>query len=235
MIRDKRWKALPCILLVALSMVFIIFHFSGKTPLDSNVLNALPSDDEHDIVSEAVKRAEGAASRQITLVVYTRDTEWREQAADDLVRRLEQTGYFITQADQGHEFGRWLFLNRAELLCPDDKRLLQDGGGAVIVRQSLAALYTPGAPISGDLIAQDPFLLVQRLAHCLTPKEPNPDNAFTIVAGRLNASPFRVDVRRYHERRNRGPIPDTRLCGREVGSRPENVAYGMQTRDAKVS
>ena len=86
---------------------------------------------------------------------------------------------------------RWIFANRNQLMCEADPARFD--ANAVIARAD-ALLYSPLAPVSGDLLARDPFLLTLQLAQCLSPQAGAPAGDAALMSGALNASAFRIDV-----------------------------------------
>ncbi len=192
--RDSRWSVLPGVLIVLAAAAIIAFRFSGEPPIETDILQSLPGGGDDRIVADAIRRAGAAAGSRMTFAVRGPDKKMREAAARDLTRRLTQMGLFTPVVGEGRDIARWLFVNRTEILCPADERRLLQGRGNEIAREALVRLYTPGTPISGDLLLRDPFLLSFRLNKCLMPPSPRADAEAAIVAGRLVASPYRLDV-----------------------------------------
>ncbi len=192
--RDSRWSVIPGVLIVLAATAIIAVRFSGEPPIETDILQSLPGGDDDRIVADAIRRAGAAAGSRMTFAVRGKDEKLREAAARDLTRRLTQTGLFTPVVGEGRDIARWLFANRTEILCPADERKLLQGRGNEIAREALVRVYTPGAPISGDLLSRDPFLLSFRLNQCLMPRSPRADVEAAIVAGRLVASPYRLDV-----------------------------------------
>ncbi len=55
-------------------------------------------------------------------------------------------------------------------------------------------LYAPLAPISGEMLTRDPFLLTLQWAQCLAPPAPGRAGQSVLVSGALEQSAFRIDV-----------------------------------------
>jgi predicted exporter len=191
---DSRWSVIPGVLIVLAAAAIIAVRFSGEPPIETDILQSLPGGGDDRIVADAIRRAGAAAGSRMTFAVRGRDEKLREAAARNLTLRLTQTGLFAPVVGEGRDIARWLFANRTEILCPADERKLLQGRGNEIAREALVRLYTPGTPISGDLLSRDPFLLSFRLTQCLMPRSPRADAEAAIVAGRLVASPYRLDV-----------------------------------------
>src|SRR5690606_26183920 len=86
---------------------------------------------------------------------------------------------------------RWVYANRNALLCEADPARFD--ADAVIARAN-ALLYSPLAPVSGEMLAHDPFLLTLQLAQCLSPQTGATAGDAALVSGTLSASAFRLDV-----------------------------------------
>lgn len=194
MATHKPWTAGLVIAALAVAALFIALRFSQGLPLDTNILKALPLAGHDAVVADAIARAEAAAGRQITLAFRGKDSVVRETAARDLERRLRETGFFAPRVEQGGDIARWLFANRHEILCPADRAVLVAGEGGLIARDAVAAALLLGSPVSGGIIAQDPFLLAYRLTRCLLPSSPAVVGGTTIISGQLNTSPYWLTV-----------------------------------------
>lgn len=194
MIRGEWWRASAIGVLLVVCACYVAVRFSGEAPLDTDILHALPLVQGDPVVMDAIGRAEIAAGRLVTLAVRGGDPSLRRSAAQDLTAQLEQTGDFIPHAKEGGEIIRWLSANRHEIVCPDDWQRLAAGGGESIAREALAATTIPGAPITGAMIADDPFLLGLRLSRCLLPAPASADVAATLISGRLTVSGYRGAV-----------------------------------------
>ncbi len=186
--------ALSGVVLVVIAAAFIAVRFAGALPIETDILQSLPGGGGDRLVADAVQRAGTVAGNRLTLAVRGGDGKPREEAARDLTRRLTRTDVFTPVADEGRALAKWLFSNRAEILCPRDERGLAAGQGNEIARETLVRLHTPGTPLSGDLLSRDPFLLSLRLGQCLLPPPTDVHGEVTIVAGSLSESPYRLDV-----------------------------------------
>ncbi len=191
---NSRWTVLPGVVVVLMAVAVIAVRFAGALPVETDILQSLPSDGGDRVIADAIRRAGGATSNRLTLAIRGGDEKLRTEAARDLTRRLTKTGLFTPVSEEGRGLAAWLFSNRAEILCPADERRLAAGHGGDIAREALVRVHTPGAPLSGDLLARDPLLLSLHLGQCLSPTSPDVRREAAIVAGTLNTSPFRLDV-----------------------------------------
>jgi len=191
---NSRWFTLFGFLLVGVAITVIAVRFAGPPPIETDILQSLPGDGDERVIAASIHQAGAAASNRLTLAVRGGDEKMRAEAARDLTQRLTRTGLFTSVIDEGRGLASWLFANRSEILCPADQRLLAAGQGDKIAREALVRTLTPGAPLSGGLLTRDPLLLSYRLGQCLLPSPPDTRGQAAIVAGRLTASPYRMDV-----------------------------------------
>lgn len=191
---NSRWAALPGVVLVAIAAAVIAMRFAGPPPVETDILQSLPGDGGDRVIADAIHRAGAAAGNRVTLAVRGANEKLRAEAARDLTRRLTQTALFTPVTDEGRGLATWLFSNRAEILCPADRRGLAANQGEHIAREALVRVHTPGAPLSGDLLSRDPLLLSLRLGQCLVPPPPDVRREAAIVSGSLSQSPYRLDV-----------------------------------------
>jgi predicted exporter len=184
-----RWGAVLVIAWCLLAAGVAGWRVAGGSAFDTDIQGLLPERGLDPVVRAALTEAGDAAARRIVVVVDAPTEEQSLAAAADLERTLADAGLFVADAEAGEELGRWLFANRNALLCaPDPARF----DAEATVRRSLALLYSPVAPVSGELLARDPFLLTLQLAECLSPAASAGDAA--IVSGRLTGSAYRFDV-----------------------------------------
>lgn len=191
---NSRWTVLPGVAVVLMAVAVIAVRFAGAPPIETDILQSLPSDGGDRVIADAIRRAGGATSNRLTLAIRGGGDKPRAEAARDLTRHLTRTGLFTPVSEEGRGLAAWLFSNRAEILCPADARRLAAGHGGDVAREALVRVHTPGAPLSGDLLSRDPLLLSLRLGECLSPPSPDVRREAAIVAGSLNTSPFRLDV-----------------------------------------
>jgi len=65
------------------------------------------------------------------------------------------------------------------------------------VQSSLAQIFSPAGPVSGDMLRRDPFLLTLRLTSCLLPASSfgsTAQDGSVLVTGRLTSSAYRLDT-----------------------------------------
>ncbi len=163
------------------------------SPIDTDIMALVPQDQRDPVLAASIGRAATLVGSRIGLLVRHQDPALREAAAADLRNALVATGLFVPADDEGAALGRYLFAQRAQLLCPADRALLEDGQGGVLAQQALAQIYAPLVPVSGELLRADPLLLTLRLADCWSPPAGRSEDG-TLVAGRLTVSPYGFDA-----------------------------------------
>lgn len=185
------WGYLAACLLAA---AFIVLRLIGGGALDTDIQSLLPAQALKPPVREAMVQAGAAASARVAMLVSAPTPDKAQAAADDLSRRLKDSGVFVDSAVDGEQTARWLFANRNQLRCeptPDD--LDPDA----VVQSSLVQLYSPVAPVSGEMLLRDPFLLTLRLTGCLLPTTGfggASEDGSVLISGRLTGSAFKLDT-----------------------------------------
>lgn len=164
---------------------------SGPSPVDTDIQSMLPDNARDPVMRAAVMRAGEAASGRIAFLVRGADMDASTAAASALRAALVGTGLFTADTKDAEETGRWLFANRNALLCETDPAAFNADRTA---RSALASLYSPVTPVSGAMLAADPYLLTLRLSQCLAPNVPSTAADAVLISGRLNASAFRLDT-----------------------------------------
>ncbi|MBL8558188.1 MAG: MMPL family transporter [Hyphomonadaceae bacterium] len=163
-------------------------------PIDTDIQSMLPDSDSDPVLRAAMLRAGEAASGRIALLVAAPDPANAEAAGAALRGALDNAKVFVADSADAESTGRWLFANRNELLCEADPAQFDDAAADRTARSALAALYSPIAPVNGDMLAADPFLLTLRLSQCLSPVPAGVPADATLISGRLTASAFRLDT-----------------------------------------
>ncbi|MET0182282.1 MAG: hypothetical protein ABW199_05295 [Caulobacterales bacterium] len=187
----KRWGAiLVAVWLVFASAVIGVRVMNGRA-FDTDIQSLLPSDALEPVIRAAMRDAGDAAARRVAVLISADEPMQAMDAGADLERRLAESGVFQADRADGEAMGRWLFANRNELLCEFDPAQF-DGDAAA--RRALAMIYAPTAPISGELLRNDPFLRTLTLSQCLAPAVGGEIGDATLVSGRLTESAFRLDT-----------------------------------------
>ncbi|MDB5470446.1 MAG: putative lipoprotein transrane [Caulobacter sp.] len=185
------WGYLAACLLAA---VFIAVRLFGGGALDTDIQSLLPAKALKPPIREAMVQAGAAASSRVAMLVSAPTPEQAQAAADDLSKRLKASGIFVDAAVDGEQTARWMFANRNQLRCEPTPAGFDPESA---VQASLVQLYSPVAPVSGEMLLRDPFLLTLRLTGCLLPTTgfgaPSADGAI-LITGRLTGSAFKLDT-----------------------------------------
>lgn len=186
----RGWGAVLCALWCLAACVVIGVRTQSGRAFDTDIQNLLPQTALEPLLRAAIADAGAAAAKRVTVLVSGDDPVRVEEAASDLERALTQAGFASNRAE-GEALGRWLFANRNALSCEADPKAFDANA---IVRRSRAMLYAPLAPISGEMLTRDPFLLTLQLAQCLSPPLAGQAGDSVLVSGALQESAFRIDV-----------------------------------------
>lgn len=186
-----RWGAIACAVWCALACGVIGVRMMQGNVFDTDIQSMLPQHGIEPVIRAAIVRAGSAGAGRIGVLVGADDPARAKLAADDLEGALVATGLFRPDRLDGEEIGRWLFANRNQIACemqPDQFDAEQT------VKRSLGMLYNPAAPVSGDMLLRDPFLLTLQFTQCLLPAWAGSPGGATLVSGRLVQSAFSIDV-----------------------------------------
>lgn len=186
----RGWGAVLCILWCLAACAVIGVRVQGGRAFDTDIQNLLPQNALEPTIRAAMADAGAVASQRVAVLVWGEDPLRTDEAAADLERRLIEAGFTPDRAD-GEALGRWLFANRNALICAANPAAFDPGA---VNRQAQALLYAPLAPISGELLARDPFLLTLQLSQCLAPPSAGYFNEGVLISGVLDDSAFRLDV-----------------------------------------
>lgn len=186
-----RWGAIACGLWCVFACGVIGVRVAQGNVFDSDIQSLLPQNAIEPVVRAAIVQAGKVGAGRAAVLVAADDPARASLAAADLERAFIATGMFRPDRLDGQEIGRWLFANRNQLIC-EMKPELYDAEQTV--KRSLGMLYGPAAPVSGDMLLRDPFLLTLQLAQCLMPAWSTSLGGATLVSGRLLQSAFSIDV-----------------------------------------
>lgn len=187
----RGWGAVLCAIWCLASFVIVGVRSQDPRAFDTDIQNLLPQSAIEPVIRAAIADAGATASRRVAILVSGENAAKVETAAADLERALTQAAHFTSDRAQGQAVGRWLYANRNALLCETDPAQFN---AAATIQRSNALLYAPIAPVSGELLSHDPFLLTLQLAQCLTPAVGGHIGSSVLVSGALEGSAFRLDV-----------------------------------------
>ncbi|GAB2179351.1 MMPL family transporter [Dongia sp. agr-C8] len=187
---------LLCLVVIIASTGFVGFKLARGNAVDTDILSLLPASREDPSLAAALDRLNSVASSRIVVAIDHGTPSVREEAAVDLSNRLTAAGIFQPSADEGVAAWKWLFAHRTTLLCPADRKLLEQGQGAALARDALLRWYSPFAVSDSALAKSDPLLLTPRLMSCFLQPLAGaaPNEATAIVSGRITAPVFATDT-----------------------------------------
>ncbi len=184
----RGWGAIFCALWCVAACAVIGVRVQGGRAFDTDIQSLLPQNALEPLIRAAISDAGAVASQRVTVLVSAEDPLRAQDAAADLAQSLGAVG-LTPDREGGEALGRWLFANRNALICETDPSQFDVNG---VLGRAQALLYSPIAPISGEMLVRDPFLLTLQLSQCLAPASSGGDAV--LVSGALDASAFRIDV-----------------------------------------
>lgn len=186
----RGWGAILCALWCIAACAVIGVRVQGGRAFDTDIQSLLPQNALEPLIRAAISDAGDVASRRVTVLVSGEDPMRVDDAAADLERALGEAGFAPDRAD-GETLARWLYANRNSLMCETDPSRFDVNA---TLNKAQALLYTPIAPISGDMLVRDPFLLTLQLSQCLAPASSGRAGDAVLISGALDASAYRLDV-----------------------------------------
>lgn len=187
----RGWGAVLCAIWCVATFVIVGVRSQDPRAFDTDIQNLLPQSAIEPVIRAAIADAGGNASRRVAVLVSGEDSVKVDAAANDLERSLTDAAHFTADRAQGQAVGRWIYANRNALMCEADPTRFDANA---VVGRSNALLYAPIAPVSGEMLQHDPFLLTLQLAQCLAPPTGGRVGNSVLVSGSLEGSAFRLDV-----------------------------------------
>ncbi|MBR9835657.1 MAG: lipoprotein transmembrane [Alphaproteobacteria bacterium] len=175
-----------------MSVGVITQRLSGEGAIDTNIESILPEQLLPGKLRDSLDHLSDQSANRIALLLTSEDDSY-QAAGDDLRARLAESGLVESDLATGQAFGRWIFANRNDLLCETRPEAFDVDAAKDVYKQALARIYGIGAPVTGDLLKADPFLLTLHLSDCFDPSPKLPERA-DLISGTLSQSAFRMDT-----------------------------------------
>lgn len=182
------------LVLLLAAALFVGSRLQGGQIFDTDIQSILPNRSLSPAVRAAVLETTDISANRVAFLVQAGTPEVQRAAKEDLSSLLDASGLFIDDLASAEETGRWIYDNREELLCEADAEAFDEAAAAKVRRDALAKVYGIGAPVSGDLLRTDPFLLTLRLADCLSAGMIAGGQNAGLLTGRLTESAYRIDT-----------------------------------------
>lgn len=190
-----RWGALAVsVILLSAAVIFTGSRLQGGEVFDTDIQSILPNRTLSPAVRAAVLETTDISANRVAFLVQADTPEIQQAAMQDLAGRLDASGLFVNDFASAEETARWIYANREDLLCETDAAAFDAEAAASVRREALAKVYGFGAPVSGDLLRTDPFLLTLRLADCLSAGMVAGGQSAGLLTGRLTESAYRIDT-----------------------------------------
>ena len=158
-----RWRALLWLVLAAALGTLAALQFSGRMPVQTNLLALLPATERNPLAEEAVGRLTDAAGKRAIFLIGHRSPDTAAQAARQFAADLRQGGAFSQVTADIPPFDARLLTglylpHRFSLLTDSDRQSLQEGrfDPAERLQRKLYAPFRSGLSLSP---ADDPFAL----------------------------------------------------------------------------
>lgn len=145
------------------ALIFVIYRFQDRVPLETNFLALLPDQEQNDWVRAANQRMKEKVTERVVFLISSDRFEAGRDAAFFLEKTLSDKQLIVpsknSTQDQIQDIAKLLFPYRASLLSDKDRHALQSGKGDKVSRRAMAQIMSPFGMSNAQMIAQDPFLL----------------------------------------------------------------------------
>ena len=180
------WAVVACLLLA----YFVRLIFIGF-PLNTNVMDLLPSGMQNPVAEEASQTFSKAMGNQVIFLIGNQDQEKAIQSADLFYKNLATGGAlnggafhkidYKMDASEQQAWASFYFPYRLNLLTSHQRQLLQENKADQIEQAALMNLYNPMGITNSELMQKDPFFLFQKYLTSL----PKPASNINLHQNRL--------------------------------------------------
>lgn len=171
--RFSNWQnkatALWLVLLLMVFSALAVAWYHKDIRIQTDIFALLPEVEQDQDLARIQQHVNQQLNEQIVVVLDAKQQQQLNQATALLGTRISQSGLFQplkAQVDP-EQFGKTLFQHHAALLDTQDIQALQQQDYALIQERALLQLFTPGMPISAELLQSDPLLFFPRYAMTL--------------------------------------------------------------------
>ncbi|GAM78133.1 membrane protein [Vibrio ishigakensis] len=151
--------------MVFLFLAMLSFQWlnSSHSPLETNILKLLPSNQQNPVAEQAFESVSNDLSDKVIFVVSSDSTDNTYKAANSLTHSLKALGIFdevvgkIAQ-DQQNAWANYYFSHRFQQLTPQQRERLSNQPSAQI-QYVVQSVYNPFSGVTGRELSEDPFLI----------------------------------------------------------------------------
>jgi len=153
-------------LFMIIALIFVIYRFQDRVPLETDFLALLPDQEQNNWVRAANQRMKEKVTSRVVFLISADLFETARDAARFLEKTLSDKQLIVpskgSTQNQTQDIARLLFPYRASLLSDKERHALQSGKGDKVSRRAMAQIMSPFGMSNAQMIAQDPFLLFSR-------------------------------------------------------------------------
>lgn len=162
---SERYIAYAWLGMVFLFLAMLSFQWlnSSHSPLETNILKLLPSNQQNPVAEQAFESVSNDLSDKVIFVVSSDSTDNTYKAANSLTHSLKALGIFdevvgkIAQ-DQQNAWANYYFSHRFQQLTPQQRERLSNQPSAQI-QYVVQSVYNPFSGVTGRELSEDPFLI----------------------------------------------------------------------------
>lgn len=191
---------------------WLAWKLADEVPISADLMSLLPSTERDPVVEQAAKRFRQAFETRVAFLVAAPDAPTAQRAADHAFGALQVTGRFRSlrlryDEDASRRIGQLYFPHRFQLLSEAARAQIQDRDWTALERSLVAGYYSPAAPLTSDLVANDPYLFLSGFLRERAGAAPGnlkldggyltatlDQKAYVLISAELAGSPFSFDV-----------------------------------------
>lgn len=151
------------LVLVFLALLAKQWFWSTQSPIETNILKLLPKNQQNPVAEQAFETVSNNFSDKVVFVVSSPDDERMFAAARTLERALADTGLFTEVSgeisnEQQQQWASYYYQHRFQQLTAEQRQRLAQAPETQ-VQKVIQSIYNPFSGVTGNELANDPFLL----------------------------------------------------------------------------
>lgn len=160
------------LVLVFLALLAKQWFWSTQSPIETNILKLLPKNQQNPVAEQAFETVSNNFSDKVVFVVSSLDDERMFAAARTLEHALADTGLFTEVSgeisnEQQQQWASYYYQHRFQQLTVEQRQRLAQAPETQ-VQKVIQSIYNPFSGVTGNELANDPFLLFREYLGQLT-------------------------------------------------------------------
>lgn len=165
---QNKFTAIWLILLTVVGLALAFAWLKKDIHIQTNIFSLLPETQQNPELAKTQQYMSDQLNQKVFVVLESQDQQAIEHATQLFETQLKKSALWQPLKPQLdlEQFSKQLYLQRAGLLSPQDRQLLQQAvqqqDFEALTEQSLMQLMSVGMPITAESLQQDPLLLFPR-------------------------------------------------------------------------